>query len=118
MDQRDGVTQPPINPDLDNLLRKAGSSAASSKIVPGMTRHEYFLLAYTLAPFESDGPSDVQEWNLFEAYLGKQGEASILEDKHSLSKILEHWEQDSVRFSLAPILENLSTDLLPFSTLS
>lgn len=89
IDQRDGVDygQETILPSLDNLLHKAGSSSFEPQSV---------LLLTTLAPCESDDPGDAQEWNLFDTYLNTDNTEESLYDRHSLSGMLQHWEQDVV----------------------
>jgi len=43
--------------------------------------HEYFLLYKELAPCESDGPGDAQEWNLFDLYLNVDDNEESLYDR-------------------------------------
>jgi len=45
-----------------------------------MSEAEYFLLMYALAPVESDGPGDIEEWNLFERYLPADDDVENLND--------------------------------------
>ncbi|KAF2495874.1 hypothetical protein BU16DRAFT_359308 [Lophium mytilinum] len=94
MDRRDEV---PITtePDLDNLHRKAGSASYEFKPINGMPDHEFFTLSIMLAPIESDGVDDQDEWNLFERYLPR--DFNNIEDfkkPHSLSDILSVWKSD------------------------
>jgi hypothetical protein len=61
-----------------------------------MSGHEYFLLYKELAPCESDGPRDAQEWNLFGSYLNVEDNEESLYDRRDLSDMLEHWKRDVV----------------------
>jgi hypothetical protein len=94
IDKRDGVVVEELAPAIDNILRRAGSSNYKPQSVPGMSGHEYFLLSHTLAPFESDGPEDNQEWNLFDSYLSTNEEN--LHERHNLSNMLQRWQNDQV----------------------
>ena len=98
LDERDGFEQEQeaMPPGLDNLLRKAGSSTFESQSIPRMSQHECFLLKKDLAPYESDGPGDAQEWNLFDSYLNVENTEESLYDRHSLSRMLERWRHDVV----------------------
>lgn len=98
LDKRDGVEQEPeaIPFGLDNLLYRAGSSTFEPQSLPDISRHEYFLLSTELAPFESDGPGDTQEWNLFDSYLNVDGSEESSNDRHNLSDVLAHWKRDVV----------------------
>ena len=99
LDKRDGVEdeeQEAMPPSLENLLYKAGSSTFEPQSVPGMSGHEYFLLSHQLAPYESDGPGDAQEWNLFDSYMNVGDDEESLYDRGSLSEMLQHWKRDVV----------------------
>jgi hypothetical protein len=61
--------------------------------------HEKFLLLYTLPPFESDGPDDAQDWNLFDTYLDRNDGKEGLYERHSLSKLLQRWQHAMVLMS-------------------
>jgi hypothetical protein len=100
IDERDGVEQEPLDPAIDNLFRLAGSSAFSYQEIPDINWHEKFLLLHTLQPFESDGPEDTEEWNLFDSYLNAQDDEESLKERHNLSSILQRWEYDVVCMSL------------------
>jgi len=74
--------------DDDIVQHNAGSPELSaSGASPGMTEQDYSLL---LDPYESDGPDDIQEWNLFDTFLIAK-EAS-LDDRRDLSRMLKKWE--------------------------
>lgn len=92
IDKHDGVEQERMEPAFDNLLRRAGSSTFMSQRVPGMEDDEYILLSHSLAPVESDGPGDTQEWNLFNSYLNCNEES--LYERHNLSNMLQRWHND------------------------
>ncbi|KAF8859944.1 hypothetical protein BDZ45DRAFT_688807 [Acephala macrosclerotiorum] len=98
IDKRDGVeVTETMDPDFNDLLRKSGSAKYVPKMYPGMTTFEYMLLTSTLAPFESDGMEDEEEWNLFEEFLTVSGDRSEdLEDRHSLSDMLEDWRKEVI----------------------
>ena len=55
--------------------------------------HEFILISKQLAPFESDGAEDKEEWNLFEEYLPKD-----FINPQSLSGMLNRWIRDSVSY--------------------
>lgn len=97
LDARDGVAEAeddePLSPEFNNLLRKAGSAGFKGESVEGMTSFEHILLSIDLAPWESDGPEDEAEWNLFHQYL-VTGNA---EDRHTLSTTLNKWSHAIVR---------------------
>ncbi|KAL2216035.1 hypothetical protein M432DRAFT_645900 [Thermoascus aurantiacus ATCC 26904] len=59
-----------------------------------MSDNEYLILLRDLAPHESDGPDDSQEWNLFDSYLN--GGEDSLNNPHDLSDMLNDWENDVV----------------------
>ncbi|BCR88962.1 uncharacterized protein ACHE_50160A [Aspergillus chevalieri] len=96
IDKRDGVydeSKDRLSTDFDALLRKAGSAGYQNQEMPQcMEWFEYNILSSHLAPYESDGPGDSEEWNLFAAYLDKTPEA--LGKPHTLSTMLQHWEND------------------------
>ena len=97
IDEQKGEDQEPMDPAFNNLLQKAGSSSyvpVTRQSIPGMDIHEYLLLSDTLAPFESDGQDDKEEWNLFETYLND--DKASLEDRHDLSNMLLAWKVDKV----------------------
>lgn len=84
---------------LKDLWYNAGSSRYSSYgLIPGLQRRQYFLLLNSLAPWESDGPNDTEEWNLFDTFLGKyELEGPGMKRKETagmnLSAVLEKWEK-------------------------
>ena len=97
LDARDGVEEAedePMSPELNNLLRKAGSAGFKGESVEGMTPFEHRLLSTSLAPWESDGPEDEAGWNLFDQYLV----TGNTEDRHTLSKTLNQWNHATVRY--------------------
>ena len=55
------------------------------------------ILVDTLAPIESDGPEDNDEWNLFKQYLPDNSEEEKLHDRTHLSKMLRAWHISKVR---------------------
>lgn len=92
-------------PNLYELLQNAGSSKFKApRSIPGMAMHEYILLITTLAPYESDGPEDTDEWNLFDTFLSKDQES--WRDPHDLSKMLTMWEKYAVR--RLPLIDRIS----------
>jgi hypothetical protein len=101
IDDRDGVDQgEPIAPAFGRLLCRAGSSTYQYEPVPGMSRHEDYLLRYTLAPIESAGEGDTQEWNLFDEFIDDEENEEGLLDRHSLSKMLGLWAFHKVSLPL------------------
>lgn len=105
MDKRDGVPIKPMDPDFDDLLHKSGSASYKPKHIDGMPRHEFRNLSMKLAPVESDGIEDEEEWNLFEQYLGMTfDDLEDLNEPHSLSDMLEYWKVHTVSYKTNPIL--------------
>ena len=99
MDQRDGVAIEPLDPNFNDLLEKSGSATYQPKSIDGMSRHEFLNLSMDLAPIESDGVDDREEWNLFEQYLSMTfTDLEDLNEPHSLSDMLNHWEVDRVSY--------------------
>lgn len=99
IDKRDGVESETMDSHsaFGDLLRKSGSAKYVPTKIPGMSTFEYLLLTTTLAPFESDGPEDSDEWNLFEEYLAVTDDhEEDLKNRHSLSDTLEAWSRDVV----------------------
>ncbi|KAI0996649.1 hypothetical protein K3495_g11534 [Podosphaera aphanis] len=86
-----------ISPLFLDLWHNAGSSRFNSRgHIPGMQQHEYFNLLTLLAPWESEGPGDNNEWNIFDALLGKkdnQEKADRKNKSNELSAILSKWER-------------------------
>ena len=114
IDERDGAEaeKATLNPAFENLLQRAGSSTFTFQSVPDLTTHEYRLLSESLAPFESDGPDDTQEWNLFESYLNAHDAKESLYERHNLSNMLNRWKHDVVRIN-PRIRISLRTPSLP-----
>lgn len=101
LDDLDGVNQgEAIAPAFDRLLQRAGSSTYQYEAVPGMNRREEFLLCHTLAPIESAGEGDTQEWNLFDEFIHDEENEEGLLDRHSLSKMLDRWAFHKVSLTL------------------
>lgn len=81
-----------LNPAFRNLLYNAGSSKYVPEDVPNMDTFERHLLTTTLAPIESDGPEDDDEWNLFDEYLvAREDDPTSLDSRHTLSATLFLW---------------------------
>jgi hypothetical protein len=98
MDRRDGVPFEPLEPGFDDLLHKAGSASYKPRKITGMTDFEYLNLSHHLAPIESDGAEDQQEWSLFKQYLPLTFDSlEDLKERHSLSDMLNRWRFDVVR---------------------
>ncbi|RKF81185.1 hypothetical protein GcM1_185007 [Golovinomyces cichoracearum] len=80
---------------LNDLLYNAGSSRFKPyDLVPGMERQQYLLLLKSLAPWESDGPNDKDEWNLFNTFLGPdESNKTFTYDRVKLSVVLDKWKR-------------------------
>ena len=109
IDKRYGIAQESMDPAFDNLLRRAGSSTFTNESLKDISRQEEFLLLQTLAPFESDGPGDTQEWNLFDSYLNANDEN--LYERHDLSNMLQRWQHDVVCTSPYPNITRYPSSL-------
>lgn len=94
---REGVEPMSLDVAFRYTLLRAGSATFAARPVPGMRQYDHFLLTGWLAPIESDGPGDAQEWNLFDEYLGVNDNVESLNERHSLSGMLHRWKYDSVR---------------------
>jgi hypothetical protein len=98
IDKRDGVPTKPVDSDFNDLLYKSGSASYQPKAIEGMTVSHFFRLSHSLAPIESDGPEDKEEWNLFRQYLPLTfDDPEDLNELHSLSDMLDHWSSEMVR---------------------
>lgn len=93
--QHKGMTPLP-EPDqvFADLLFKAGLSGFEPQQPTGMSDLEFTWLSSLLAPNESDGPDDMEPWNLFKRYLHDSPES--LEEKHGLYDMLHRWRIDRV----------------------
>lgn len=105
IDKRDGSydeSKNRLDQGFDDLLHKAGSAGYKPQAKPeNMERSEYYNLLSSLAPYESDGPDDTEEWNLFDQYLDRTAET--LDNPHDLSQMLLRWEIDVVRICPYPL---------------
>ncbi|KAI9826586.1 MAG: hypothetical protein M1832_006182 [Thelocarpon impressellum] len=93
-DKRDGVNQEPANPAFEELLRRAGSSMYRPERTADMDSEEWFRFCTELAPIESDGPDDSEEWDLFDTYLGDENDPDFLPEGCDLSVVLDLWKMD------------------------
>jgi hypothetical protein len=104
IDKRDGVEIETVDSShsaFGDLFRKSGSSSYVPQMVPNLSTFEFLLLSGTLAPIESDGPEDAEEWNLFEEYSVVADDCpEDLNNRHSLSETLEDWRRAIVSLSL------------------
>lgn len=99
--KRDKIQQKALDSDLENLLLKAGSATFSPKKPKAMSEFEFSNLSDNLAPIESDGPEDREEWNLFDNYLPLSfDDPKDLAKRHTLSFMLDYWRAHKV----SPIL--------------
>jgi hypothetical protein len=88
-----------------DLLDNAGSSTYVPQEIPGANAFEVRLLSSTLAPNESDGPEDTEEWNLFYEFQVVVDQ-KILENRHSLDMTLFLWRDHVVSScSCNPLLD-------------
>ncbi|RFU72659.1 hypothetical protein TARUN_9603 [Trichoderma arundinaceum] len=93
--RRDGTAEEVLTSSFRDLLYKSGSASFKPERVEGMMDSEYFLLCHSLAPIESDGAEDDDEWNLFENYVPLNFEnEKDLDETHSLSLMLGMWGRD------------------------
>ncbi|KAL4972290.1 hypothetical protein BDW66DRAFT_7972 [Aspergillus desertorum] len=96
IDKRDGVFDPSsyeLDRDVHALLYEAGSRGYWPSGRPaGLDVYEYYTLARTVAVNEV-GDGNGEEWNLFQAFLGR-GESGS--GRHDLSELLGRWERSTV----------------------
>lgn len=97
--QRDRWIDEQLDPAFENLLRNAGSSTFTYQKVTNIKEHEELLLQTSLAPFESDGPDDTAEWNLFDSFLKPRDGRENLNDRHNISTMLRRWKHGVVCMS-------------------
>ncbi|KFY71082.1 hypothetical protein V499_08734 [Pseudogymnoascus sp. VKM F-103] len=99
IDERDGVetkddaeTKDDPSAAVRDLLDNAGSSKYVPQEIAGANAFELRLLSSTLAPNESDGPEDTDEWNLFDEYLvARDDDQKSLDNRHTLGMTLFLW---------------------------
>lgn len=104
LDKRDGVPIQPLDPNFKDLLYKSGSASYQPKIIESMSEHVFFQLSGQLAPVESDGADDKEEWNLFEQYLPMTfDDPEDLKEPHSLSDMLKTWKVDTVSYQTSSL---------------
>ena len=98
INERDGVeTNDDSSAALRDLLSMAGSSKYVPQEVPDVETFERRLLSSTLAPNESDGPEDIEEWNLFDEYLVvRDDEQESLKNRYTLGMTLFLWKDHVV----------------------
>ncbi|KFZ07678.1 hypothetical protein V502_09824 [Pseudogymnoascus sp. VKM F-4520 (FW-2644)] len=98
INERDGVeTKDDSSSALRDLLSMAGSSKYVPQEVPDVETFERRLLSSTLAPNESDGPEDIEEWNLFDEYLVvRDDDQESLKNRHTLGMTLFLWKDHVV----------------------
>ena len=99
IDKRDGIFEEKdrLSPEFKDLLYKAGSAKYKPGAPPeGIAGFEWRNLTHALAPYESDGVEDSNEWNLFSKYVDPSPEASA--DPHNLSMMLHCWRNDVVSY--------------------
>ena len=51
---------------LMDLLHKSGTANFRPRKLAGMSENRFIELSTKMAPIESDGPDDEDEWNLFD----------------------------------------------------
>ncbi|KFZ16086.1 hypothetical protein V501_02401 [Pseudogymnoascus sp. VKM F-4519 (FW-2642)] len=98
IDERDGVeTKDDWSAAVRDLLDNAGSSKYVTQEIPDANAFQLRLLRSRLAPNESDGPDDTEEWNLFDEYLApRDDDQKSLEDRHTLGATLFLWRDHVV----------------------
>ncbi|CAI6092575.1 unnamed protein product [Clonostachys chloroleuca] len=92
--KRDGTDGPKsLDPILHGLWYKSGSAKFTSAEKPeGMSQFEFRKLQTTLAPVESDGPEDDNEWNLFDIFMTiREDDEKCEEGKTTLGRMLKSW---------------------------
>lgn len=101
----DGTDGPkPQDPIVHDLWYKSGSAKFTDAEKPeGMSQFEFRKLQTTLAPVESDGPEDDDEWKFFDMFMTIQEDDEKYEEgKTTLGSMLKSWRVCSV--SLLPVL--------------
>ena len=85
---------------MENIAYNAGSRRFVYRPVPDMGMWEVNCYIGPLAPNESDGADDENEWNLFESFLYPKPEVlsehDYFSDRHCLSKVLKAWHNAKV----------------------
>ncbi|OBT56315.1 hypothetical protein VE04_02849 [Pseudogymnoascus sp. 24MN13] len=93
INERDGVEdKDDSSPAVRDLLDNAGSSKYVPQEIPDADAFELRLLRSRLAPNESDGPDDTEEWNLFDEYqVARDDDQKSLDNRHTLDMTLFLW---------------------------
>ncbi|OBT78509.1 hypothetical protein VF21_00983 [Pseudogymnoascus sp. 05NY08] len=109
INERDGVEiEDDTSEAVRDLLDNAGSSKFVPREIPDADAFELRLLSSTLAPNESDGSEDTEEWNLFyEFQMVVDGDQKSLDNRHNLDMTLYLW-RDHVTLATS---NNLSEEL-------
>ena len=105
---------------MENIAYNAGSSRFVYHPVPGINMWEVNCYIRPLAPNESDGSGDLNEWNLFDSFLypkpAVKSEQGYFSDRHCLSKVLREWRDAKV--CSPPVAYSISVLLSLCQTLS
>ncbi|KAI0868090.1 hypothetical protein GGS24DRAFT_507126 [Hypoxylon argillaceum] len=96
INERDGLDHTPDNPDLVQIIFKAGSVSFTPKRPGGLDDLECDRLLGSLAPIERDGPGGTDEWNLIEECSLGFDDLDDLKQTDSLSLMLYKWKFISV----------------------
>lgn len=111
INERDGLDHTPDNPDLVQIIYKAGSASFTPKRPGGLDDLECDRLLGSLAPIESDGPGDTDEWNLIEECSLGFDDLDDLKQTDSLSLMLKKWKFISVSLISSHKSKSLQTNL-------
>ncbi|RYP02952.1 hypothetical protein DL764_005478 [Monosporascus ibericus] len=94
--RRAGRPWPPTDLALYDILHSSGRQGFYRHKPAPMSHYEYFLLTHQLAPIESDGPEEEDEWDLFDEYYRTDYPHNIEYQARRLGEMLGSWQHDKV----------------------
>ncbi|RYP65480.1 hypothetical protein DL769_006303 [Monosporascus sp. CRB-8-3] len=96
INRRAGNPWPPPDLALYDILHSSGRQDFHRDKPADLSDYEYFLLTHQLAPIESDGPHEEDEWDLFDEYYRTDNPQNIQYQAHRLGEMLRKWQHDKV----------------------
>ncbi|RYP80234.1 hypothetical protein DL770_006307 [Monosporascus sp. CRB-9-2] len=94
--RRAGTSWPPPDLALYDILHSSGRVGFYRHKPASLSHYEYFLHTHQLAPIESDGPEEEDEWDLFDQYYRTEHPYDIRYQANRLGEMLRSWQHDKV----------------------
>ncbi|RYP36414.1 hypothetical protein DL767_003377 [Monosporascus sp. MG133] len=94
--RRAGDPWPPQDLATYGILHSAGRLGFYRHKPAFLSHYEYFLHTHQLAPIESDGPGEEDEWDLFDQYYRTEHPYDIEYQANRLGEMLRSWQHDKV----------------------